>query len=144
MTRSAHDNSDHDNSAQSRRHDEKTDQDLLLLAHGALPLWPRLRVQLHLRRCPQCRMRLAALTQASSFLASAVRGSRLPAWSRADAVSRALLARRRFSLLAVILVAGITAALGLIAWTALAPASRPAVPAAAGGCRPDLPNSRCR
>ena len=144
MTHSAHDNSAHGNSSRGSRHDEKTDQDLLLLAHGALPLWPRLRVQLHLRRCPRCRTRLTALTQASSILASAVRGPGLPAWSRADAVSRALLPRKRFPQLALVLALGVALTLCLIAWTALAPALHPAVPAAAGGCRPDLPNSRCR
>ena len=135
MTRSTHDN----------RHEEKRDQDLLLLAHGALPLGRRLWVLARLKRCPQCRARLAELTQASLLLAAAVRGSSLPPWSRADAVSRVSPPGKRLMLPALIgLAAALMAVCCWVAWTALAPASRSAVPAAAGGCRPDLPNSRCR
>ncbi len=65
------------------------DQDLLLLAHGALPLLTRLRVQAHLLRCSVCRARLSHLLRASAFLAAAVRGPDLPPWSLSRAVARA-------------------------------------------------------
>ncbi len=49
------------------------DQDLLLLAHGALPAPRRLLTELHLRRCRQCRDRQRQLAAASVALAGAIR-----------------------------------------------------------------------
>ncbi len=134
MTRSIH----------AMSHEEKTDQDLLLLAHGALPAGARLRMSAHLKRCPECRARLAGLAQASSQIASAVRGPSLPAWSRADAVSRAARPGRRLVLPALIVFISLAVALFVIARTAFAPSPYPAARAAVSGCRPDLPNSRCK
>lgn len=124
-------------------HQEKMDQDLLLLAHGALPFGPRLRVSAHLKRCSECRARQVDLAQTSRRLASAVRGPSLPPWSQAEAVSRASppLARR---LILPALIGLITALVVLFCWVAWTSAPGPRPAAAAGGCRPDLPNSRCR
>ena len=128
----------------SPSHAAKMDQDLLLMAHGALPLGPRLRVSAHLKRCPECRTRLAELTQTSLRLAAAVRGPGQPAWSRADALARVALPGGRLLLPALIgLVTVLVVVCGWIAWTALAPPP-PAPHSVSGGCRPDLPNSRCR
>jgi hypothetical protein len=69
--------------------DEERDQSLLLMAHGALPLWSRLTMQLHLRRCAVCRERVAQLAQTSLVLAAEVRGPLLPVWSPAQAMARA-------------------------------------------------------
>ena len=105
--------------------DPAWDQDLLLLAHGALPPWPRLRVRLHLLRCEGCRDRLARLMQTSVLLAAAVRDPGLPAWSRAGAVFRAkpnpaLWRAAAAGLLAVVLLS--TAALVAISREQAAPA----------------------
>lgn len=126
----------------SLRHNEALDQDLLLLAHDALSLGPHLRVQAHLRRCPACRVRLTQLTQTSVLLAAGSRGPSLPAWSRADAVSRAAPPLPIWLIVPALTV--LITMLCLTAWTSLAPAHRPAAHAVMSGCRSDLPNSRCR
>ena len=117
------------------------DQDLLLLAHGALPLVPRLRAELHLRRCAKCGARQARLTQTSTLLASEIRGPNLPAWSCAAAVSRASPSAPKWLLVAA-LTALIAAIFLVVYLSSIAP--RPASHSFLGGCRPDLPNSRCR
>ena len=147
MTRPTHDQIRH------THRDEETDQNLLLLAHGALPFWTRLRVQAHLRRCAGCRKRLLQLTQASALLADAVRGPSLPAWSRSQASTRAAKPVFRgpalVAALAVLTLLILGAAFFLTKALAPAPphatsAPSTSAPSAAGGCRPDLPNSRCR
>ena len=148
MTRPTHDQNKHDQTRHTQI-GEETDQDLLLLAHGALPFWTRLRVQLHLRRCAGCRARLLQLMQASALLADAVRGPSLPAWSRFQAMTRAAKPVSHWPALAALAVLTLLI-LGTAFFLAkaLAPAPPPAAsrsaPSSAGGCRPDLPNSRCR
>ena len=117
------------------------DQDLLLLAHGALPLAPRLRAELHLRRCAECAARQALLTQTSSLLASEIRGPGLPAWSLAAAVSRASPPAPKWLLVTALAVLVVAVCL-FVYLSFITP--RPAPHSFLGGCRPDLPNSRCR
>lgn len=127
----------------SPQHNQELDQNLVLLAHGALPLWPRLWMLIHLRRCAQCRDRITHLNAASGLLSLAIRGSDLPPWSLAQAVSRAAAPPLPRWLVALVLAA-LVSGLCVTAYRVLTPAPRPAASSAAGGCRPDLPNSRCR
>lgn len=60
---------------------EKRDQNLLLLAHGALPLWQRWMLQAHLLRCPVCQRRYAQLTESSRRLSSVLHQPGRPMWS---------------------------------------------------------------
>ena len=120
---------------------EAWDRDLLLLAHGALPLVPRLRVELHLRRCAECGARLARLTQTSARLALEIRGPDLPAWSRTAAVSRARSPAGKW-----VVLSAVTALIATVCVLVYMSSStvRPAPHFTLGVCRPDLPNSRCR
>ncbi len=60
---------------------EERDQNLLLLAHGALPLWQRWMLQAHLLRCPVCQRRYAQLTESSRLLSSVLHQPGRPMWS---------------------------------------------------------------
>lgn len=57
------------------------EEDLLMYVHGALPPMARARTARHLRSCPPCRQRLAALTATSQALADTIRGRELPRWT---------------------------------------------------------------
>ena len=120
------------------------DENILLLAHGALPLWRSLWTQWHLRRCLQCQARYAALAQTSAALAAALRGPDAALWQpAAPAVSL------RF---AAISLAGLITLLclfcGLFYFTLYVKQS-PETPTgktrpASEGCAPNLPDDRCR
>jgi len=49
-----------------------SDEPLLMLVHGSLPLTERLRTHWHLTQCPTCRVRLNALSQVSEQLSQAL------------------------------------------------------------------------
>jgi len=121
---------------------EKRDRDLLLLAHGALPLMPRLRLALHLRRCAECQARLREFGQTSSALAAGIRGLSLPAWSRAAAISRAFPPVGKWLVVSALMA--LIVAVSLLAWMNFSMTLHPPSHYSASGCRPDLPNSRCR
>ena len=55
-------------------------QGLLMYIHGQLSLGARVATMAHLAVCPECRLRKEELAKATSVLASAVRGSGMPAW----------------------------------------------------------------
>ena len=118
------------------------DQDLLLLAHGALPAPRRLLTELHLRRCQQCQDRQRQLAAASAALAGAIRDPGQARW-RLPHPQPALI--HLWSVILVMLV-GLVIVFGVIQirehGAAAGPGLRHAAPA--GGCRPDLPNDRCR
>jgi len=121
------------------RHPE-CDQDLLLLAHGHLSPLRRWRTQWHLRRCPDCRQRLDRLQAVSQALAGVIRTPQrrgLPLGAIAPAA---------FPSIAALAWVVVTTLLLLILLGALAVRNSlhtpPPIPA--GGCRPDLPNDRCR
>ena len=119
------------------------DADLLLLAHGALPLGPALLTRLHLLRCAGCRARLSQLQAASQLLAGAVRGRDLPRWQWPRPAFPALAAAVVGLLL--VLAVGIVLVIGTqIARSRVPAPSGVAAPAPSGPCRPDLPSDRCR
>ena len=117
------------------------DQELLLLAHGELPVGRRLRLQAHLRRCPQCRARFDEFVNTSVALAAALRDPNATTW-RPD--------RPRSPRLPLALLAALALLMGLLYFSAVRVArlfrapSQPTTSAPSEGCRPDLPNDRCR
>lgn len=95
------------------------DQDLLLLAHGALPPLRRAFAESHLRRCRHCRERKEHLGMVSRQLAGAIRGQDLPAWIPPDTPAPApraqnLRLRRALALSLALLLA--TASVALAVW----------------------------
>lgn len=67
---------------------DRRDQELLLLAHGALSLPRSLAVRAHLRRCDFCRQRYTRLAQVSSTLAGALSAANTTPWTPAWGVAR--------------------------------------------------------
>jgi anti-sigma factor RsiW len=56
------------------------EQQLMLYVGGELPLWERLRIESHLRRCPTCREQQAQIQNTMQYVAAEVRGGSLPLW----------------------------------------------------------------
>lgn len=118
------------------------DQDLLLLAHGELPLLPRLRLLAHLRRCPRCRQRQADLAGVSAALAGAIRPRGRGPWTppRMAAPSGVMAALSLWLL--VLMVACVLGGLSVVIWHNAH--LRQARNSASIGCAPNLPNDHCR
>lgn len=130
------------------------EQELLLLAHGELPLPRRLATRAHLSRCASCRARYAGMGRVSSVLAGAVRGPEAAPWSpalnragnRAGASVPLRLFLARAALLALLLLAVALTLRVVSQWrSASSEQARPRVQAIrTPGCAPDLPNDKCR
>ena len=124
------------------------EQDLLLLAHGALPLPRRLLTQMHLRRCASCQERYGRLQNASYALAGGVRGPKAALWSPAlnNASAGSRLSHFQLSLLLAFIALVTVVTLYMVVNGAISrrhSASRPpSVPSQ--GCAPGLPNDQCR
>ena len=124
------------------------DRDLLLLAHGKLPLGSRLLLENHLRGCASCRRRREEMAAVSRLIAGGLRDPDMAPWvaARARFTFGAWAAR----LLLVAAVAVFLFGLGRLILGSVAPSwpgsSGPghAGPAQDDGCRPGLPNDRCR
>lgn len=122
------------------------DEDLLMLAHDALPLAQRLPAQVHLVFCSQCRARVSRLERASQAIADTVRGRGAARWAlpfSQGAVAAAQIAVAwLIALLVTIVLTFVVATHALHRPAAVAhPASQTAP---GGGCRPDLPSDQCR
>ncbi len=120
------------------------DSDLLLFGLGELPLWQRWRTALHLRTCARCRARQAELAQVSDQIAGALRppsggggaggpGTRIPVRPAVSALAPLML----------LLVLSMFTLTLVAVWYAH---SHWAIHQAAqdDGCRPDLPNDKCK
>ncbi len=117
------------------------DQDLLLLAHGALSPLQTALTRRHLAHCPDCRQRLNQFQATSHGLAGAIRGGQLPRWSFPAAGASLGVAAAWLLALAVLVVLLVgTLAVRQHLHT---PGALP-VPAGSVPCRPDLPSDRCR
>ena len=117
------------------------DQDLLLLAHGALPPPKAVLTRLHLARCPDCRRRLDQLQAASHGLAGAIRGPQLPRWSFPTAGAVVGVATA-WMLAAVVLLVVLLGTLAVRQHQRVP--SGFSTPVGSAPCRPDLPNDHCR
>ena len=115
------------------------DQDLLLLTHQALSPWRRSVTQAHLKRCAQCQSRYALFIGTNQALATAIREpSDLP-WKPPARPRQTFWHWPVLAVLTVVLIV----LLGF--WTINHhPHSTHPVSTSSGGCRPDLPNDRCR
>ena len=137
---------------------EDRDQDLLLLVHGELSLLQRGRTLLHLRRCPRCRERQEQLSTVSHLLAGVIRDRdpatapatmARPSMARPGAPVPPAVVRRQlaFSLVIVLAVLVVMAFVGavrsLVTGDGVVPTME-RMKAPDDGCRPDLPNDRCR
>ena len=121
------------------------DQDLLLLAHGELAPGRRLLTQAHVAFCAQCQTRLEKLTGASRLLADAIRGHDLPRWSSPGPEGVVAAARMAtFWRIGAVMLIALTLLVTIQAVRIIRPHNSPRQTAPAGGCRPDLPNDRCR
>jgi hypothetical protein len=119
------------------------DQDLLLLAHRALPLGRKLWVQAHVAICAPCAARLTQLGEASSQTAAALRGSQLPSWSRPytnSALATARIATAWLAAFWILLVLSVV----VISREAHLHREKQTLPTIDNGCRPNLPNDKCR
>ncbi len=125
------------------------EQELLLLAHGELPLLRRFAVRQHVARCPACRERYARLSLVSALLAGGVRGPESPLWSpalnRAGAGMGQPVRAARIALLILALCAGVLTI--YVVSGRRAPLSRTPATGAQGikfsGCAPDLLSNKC-
>lgn len=126
------------------------EQDLLLLAHGELPLLRRLAVRAHVARCPACRERYARLALVSALLAGGVRGLESPPWSPAlNKIGSGIGQPVRAARVALLILALCAVVLTIYVVSGRrTPLSRtPATGAQAikaPGCAPDLPSDKCR
>ena len=119
-----------------------TDENLLLLAHGELSAWRGLPLQIHLRRCPPCRARYAALSRTSAHIAASLRGPEAAVWQPAP-----LTLNFRFVLawFAALLLLGLIGGAGYFALVSTQGRVAPIGNAKpADGCAPGLPSDRCR
>ena len=130
------------------------DQNLLLLIHGELPLLQQSLTKMHLRRCPRCRERQEQLCAVSHLLAGALR-ERDPApvpmaATRLSVQSPSLWLRRPLlvSLVLLMAVLSLMAFVGAVGSRLAGGGAMPGIQqpnkAPGDGCRPDLPNDRCR
>ena len=118
-------------------------QGLLLLGHGELSPLHRMRLLIHLRRCPRCREQQACLASVSAAFAGAIRPRGQGAWSppRMAAPSGGLAVLDFW--LFVLMVACILATLSVTIWhISYLPEERAS--SASIGCAPSLPNDHCR
>ncbi len=115
------------------------DEDLLLLAHGALPPLRAVQTRLHLCRCADCRRRFSDLRAASHALAAAVRGPRMPRWSLPALAPGGTVIAVWTLMAATVLVIVLLTVL-----TERGHHQAPDATRAGGPCRPDLPSDRCR
>ena len=121
------------------------DQDLLLLAHRALPVGHKLWVQVHVTLCARCAARLTQFEAASSKTAAALRGSDLPRWTRPYAQGALTAARIAAVWLAALVVLLVLSAVVISREVHLFRGNRQQLPTTSdGGCRPDLPSDKCR
>ncbi|HLV78963.1 MAG TPA: zf-HC2 domain-containing protein [Chthonomonadaceae bacterium] len=119
------------------------DQELLLLAHGALPPLRRMRLLAHLRSCSPCRARKASLEDVSVALAGAIRPPGSRPWSPPGRLASSGATTALSFWLLMLMVACLLGTLSVLVWrnSALGHA-RPS--AASFGCAPNLPNDHCR
>lgn len=117
------------------------DQDLLLLAHGALSPVRAALTRLHLARCPDCRQRLSSYRAVSDGMAGVIRGGQLPRWSFPAAGAASGVAAA-WILAAVVLLAVLLGTLAVRQHRR--GLSAPPAHAGSAPCRPDLPSDRCR
>jgi anti-sigma factor RsiW len=121
-----------------------SDQDLLLLAHGELSLGRRIVTQAHVAFCLRCQGRLAKLTGASRLLADAIRGRDLPRWSPPGPQGVVAAARTAtFLRIGIAILVALSILLTIQAARVFRPPA-PQQPVSSGGCRPGLPNDKCR
>lgn len=131
---------------------DERDQELLLLAHGALSLPRRLVVRAHLRQCAACRERYERMAQVSSALSAALAPPAqrpwAPVWNWKPTGTRgATLGARMlavFSALLIILAATILYVAFSNPRASCANRATPAAPKSPDGCSPYLPNDHCR
>ena len=129
---------------------DERDQELLLLAHGALSLPRRLIAQAHLQRCAACRKRYNRLMQVSSALSAALgTPARIP-WSPAwkSAGSRGVTLGGWLLAVSSLLLIVLTATLLYLAFSNPAPSCASKTPSASppfvDNCETNLLNARRR
>lgn len=125
------------------------DQDLLMLAHEALPLARKLATQVHVVLCPRCRARLTKMEGASRLLADTIRGADQRRWhlpTPRGAVAAARTATAWLAVVAVLLALTLIVTTQAVRTAARHHARSNTIPAptTSGGCRPDLPSDKCR
>ena len=120
------------------------DQDLLLLAHGALSPLRRLATLLHMRRCSECQARYTQLGATSHAVAGVLRGAGPPHWAPPAPAGVGLPSALMIALVTVVVLVLFLGTL-YVARVRSAGSNRP--PTAASprtGCLPGLPNDACR
>jgi hypothetical protein len=120
---------------------DERDAELLLLAHGELGWWQRIKPLAHLCCCGGCRRRFREFAKVSAFFLSAARAGATPGtgW---------FLFRLAQPVLAVtLLMMAIATVFSCLVVTILernrVPELHP-IPKMSAGCTPNLPNDRCR
>jgi len=121
------------------------DMDLTLLCHGELTGVRYLLTTLHLARCPRCQERKAEIADISQLIGRATRGPDMPPWRIAELTPTDRFRNRLTRLLLAAALIVTLATIGIGVDLATHHAASPAHSASpAPGCRPDLPNDRCR
>ena len=124
---------------------ENRDQDLLLLAHGELPLSRRLRVRIHLRRCTACQQRYQRWLSASTALAAVLHKPGAQGWS--PALTQSPFVLRRPALLLLLLLSLISLFLCRVIYMAVTPGpdvTQRLNSTQTPGCAPGLANDHCQ
>ena len=133
---------------------EKRDSDLLLLARGELGFFSRTRTGLHVRQCARCRRRMGELGGVSAAFALALgpNAGERPTGANPRPPSGSLpVSVSHVAIVALMVIIGISL---FVAVRSVMSSERPALPTSAGlsssvrhaaiGCRPGLPNDKCR
>ena len=124
---------------------DTNDQNLLLLAHNELSPLARLATLWHLRTCNRCQQRERQMAAASQQIASSLRPDGLAPWKPAKtAAPLGALPQTAMLVLLTALLALVLLTTILVVNRTRVHGPRPAPTSFSIGCRPDLPNDKCR